>query len=234
MVNRTEQAIIGGVAGVAAGEVIDLLRDHSEQEIDKQLLYTQHMMQTLERIREHLEGTPECPDMEFAINLTSAGDWYAQRNGRNHLCILSTVEASLTISTMAGLWPFTLQPGWNQVDPPDQAGIRLAPGGLTNLTVVVYIGGTIRDMRSASGGAADDLTQPATTAFLINPSDTVSLPQTTRGISMATAGDLHVLTSDGTNVTIANGSLNAGIIHPLRVQKVFYTGTTAAGIWGFA
>lgn len=65
---------------------------------------------------------------------------------------------------------------------------------------------------------------------LCTPSDDDSLANVTRGISFVTAGDLKVTTAGGDTVIIPNGALAAGIVHPLRVAKVFLTGTGAAGI----
>jgi hypothetical protein len=44
------------------------------------------------------------------------------------------------------------------------------------------------------------------------------------------AGAVKVTFFDGTTVTF--GTLVAGVIHPLRVKRVFATGTTATGIIG--
>ena len=61
-------------------------------------------------------------------------------------------------------------------------------------------------------------------------SDDTDLAQVTRGVSFVTAGDLKVLTLAGDTVTIPNGALAAGIIHGLRVRRIFSTGTAAAGL----
>ncbi len=54
-----------------------------------------------------------------------------------------------------------------------------------------------------------------------------------RGISFAVAGALKVTTTGGQTVTITSGALSAGIIHPIGIVRVFSTGTTATGIWGY-
>lgn len=76
------------------------------------------------------------------------------------------------------------------------------------------------------------MTYPASGFFLITPDDDNDLPQITRGISFATAGTLHVLTADGTNDTIPNGSLAPGGIHSLRVRRV-YEDSTVTGLVGY-
>ena len=70
--------------------------------------------------------------------------------------------------------------------------------------------------------------------FNITPSDSAELTYVTRGLSFATAGALKVLTMGGNEVTIPSGALAAGIIHPIRVKKVFSTGTGALNIVGYA
>lgn len=52
-----------------------------------------------------------------------------------------------------------------------------------------------------------------------------------RGICFGTAGILKVTTADNVDVSIASGVLAAGIIHPLRVKRVWNTTTTAADIY---
>lgn len=53
---------------------------------------------------------------------------------------------------------------------------------------------------------------------------------TTRGIYVGVSGDLKVVTAGGTTLTFVG--LAAGMTHPLRVSKVFATGTTATDIIG--
>ena len=68
--------------------------------------------------------------------------------------------------------------------------------------------------------------------FLITPADSdLAIP--TRGICFATAGALRVTFVDGTDVIIPSGALAAGIVHALRVKRVWSTNTTAASIVGF-
>ena len=68
--------------------------------------------------------------------------------------------------------------------------------------------------------------------FLVIPDNGADLSHSTRGIAFSTAGDLKVTTVGGETLTIPDGILSAGIIHPIEVTKVFLTGTTASGIMG--
>ena len=80
---------------------------------------------------------------------------------------------------------------------------------------------------------------PAEHIFLITPHDTNWLDYNgtktaTRGLSFATAGDLRVMTVNDEIVTIPDGALAEGIIHPMAVKRVYATGTTAESIVGYA
>lgn len=71
---------------------------------------------------------------------------------------------------------------------------------------------------------------PASSAFAITTHNTNELTTVTRGVYVGVSGDLKVDMLDGTTVTFAN--IVAGVIHPLRVRKVYATGTTATNIIG--
>lgn len=71
---------------------------------------------------------------------------------------------------------------------------------------------------------------PPSHVALVTPSDSVDLTYVTRGISLAAAGALKVVTHGGETVVIPSGALTAGIIHPLRVTRIWSTGTDATGI----
>jgi hypothetical protein len=74
-------------------------------------------------------------------------------------------------------------------------------------------------------------TAPVSNAFAITPSNTVDLETVTRGLYVGTAGDVKVdLFESGTAITFKN--LSAGVIHPLRVKRVYSTGTSALDILG--
>lgn len=51
-----------------------------------------------------------------------------------------------------------------------------------------------------------------------------------RAISFGVAGDLHVTTDAGEEVTIPSGALAAGSMHPIRVSRIHESGTTADDI----
>jgi len=67
-------------------------------------------------------------------------------------------------------------------------------------------------------------------AALVTPSDTDELQSVTRGVSLAVAGALAVVTFGGESLTVPSGALAAGQIHRLRVRQVKSTGTTATGV----
>lgn len=79
---------------------------------------------------------------------------------------------------------------------------------------------------------AAGMESPGTDIFAITPDDNNELSYVTRGIVFSTAGALRVLTMAGRDITLPDGLFAAGMIHPLRVKKVFATGTTATGIHG--
>ena len=52
-----------------------------------------------------------------------------------------------------------------------------------------------------------------------------------RGFVMGTAGILKVTTADGTDIEIPDGVFAVGVIHPLRIKRVWSTTTTADEIY---
>lgn len=78
-------------------------------------------------------------------------------------------------------------------------------------------------------GKAVVLASPVTSAFAITPNDATDLAEITLNLYVSVAGAVKVTMMDGTDVTYAN--LAAGR-HPLRVKRVWATGTTATGIVG--
>lgn len=80
-------------------------------------------------------------------------------------------------------------------------------------------------------GREPGLTAPAQQAFAVTPSDSVDLSLVTRGIYVGAGGDLRVLLlGNSSPVTFSN--LAGGISHPLRIRRVYATGTTATGLIG--
>lgn len=78
-----------------------------------------------------------------------------------------------------------------------------------------------------------ELDSPATHIALVTTSDTVDLTNVTRYISIGVAGALKVTTLGGESVIIPSGSLPVGQLIPLRVTRVWTTGTVATGIVAF-
>ena len=79
-------------------------------------------------------------------------------------------------------------------------------------------------------GQAFGPTSGAHDAFDVTPDDAADLTIETRGVYIAASGDLHVLMAGGGEITFTG--LAAGVVHPLRVRRVYATGTTATGIVG--
>ena len=72
------------------------------------------------------------------------------------------------------------------------------------------------------------LESPAADAAAITPNDSTDLAITTRGIYVGGAGDISVITKDGTTLTLV-GAL-AGTVIPIRVARVRATSTTATNL----
>jgi uncharacterized protein with PhoU and TrkA domain len=77
--------------------------------------------------------------------------------------------------------------------------------------------------------ASDTLTTPATDIEQIVPSDTSDLGHMTKALNAATAGVVRVTTQQG---TITDIFLAAGTVFPLRIRRVWATGTSATGLRG--
>lgn len=76
------------------------------------------------------------------------------------------------------------------------------------------------------------LESPAAHAYLITPNNDVDVAEYTRGIAFATEGTLKVEMFGGDIVEIPSGVLAPGMIHPLRVKRVYATGTSVTNILG--
>lgn len=77
---------------------------------------------------------------------------------------------------------------------------------------------------------ADDLSGPVIGGLNIVPDDIADLPVLTRGLMVATAGDVAVTFKDGSQVVLPE--LAPGVIYPVRLRRVAATGTTATGLRG--
>lgn len=85
------------------------------------------------------------------------------------------------------------------------------------------------NIKSRHTGKALVLASPITGAFAITTSDSTDLAEVTLNLYVSVAGAVKLTMFDGSVVTYAN--LAAGR-HPLRVKRVWATGTTATGIVG--
>lgn len=74
------------------------------------------------------------------------------------------------------------------------------------------------------------LIDPGDSGFDITPSDTEDLAVPTRGLYVGTTGDVTVDMLSGDTLTFV--SLTGGIIHPIRVRRVYATSTDATDIIG--
>jgi len=70
---------------------------------------------------------------------------------------------------------------------------------------------------------------PATSIIDITPSDVIDLSYVTVALNVATPGRIRVTTLDGDTSDV---SVAPGAAFPLRVSRVWMTGTTATGIRG--
>lgn len=72
---------------------------------------------------------------------------------------------------------------------------------------------------------------PAIHAVAITPSDATDLTNGTRGLYVGVTGNVKVDMLGG-DTAITFVGLAAGVVHPLRVSRVYSTGTTATSIVG--
>lgn len=69
---------------------------------------------------------------------------------------------------------------------------------------------------------------PAANAAAVTPSDTVDLTNTSRAVYVGGAGDLKVDMADQGTVTFSG--VPAGTVLPIRVTRIYNTGTAATNI----
>ena len=62
----------------------------------------------------------------------------------------------------------------------------------------------------------------------VSPSDSVDLTDNTRGLYVGVSGDVKVNLELGATITLVG--LAAGVIHPIKVRRVWATGTDATSI----
>lgn len=68
---------------------------------------------------------------------------------------------------------------------------------------------------------------PATSVTPIVPDDDTDLDEVTIALNVATGGTVRVTTASG---SVSDVFVSAGIVFPLRVRRVWASGTTATGI----
>lgn len=73
-----------------------------------------------------------------------------------------------------------------------------------------------------------DLDDPLERAYAVTPNDSADLSNYTRAIHVGGIGDLRVTTVRGDTVTLKN--VIPGAPYPIRVRRIFATGTTATDI----
>jgi hypothetical protein len=82
-------------------------------------------------------------------------------------------------------------------------------------------------MTDAFNSYTPGLESPASHLEAVTPSDTVDLPNVSRALNVATAGQLRLTTVGGTTQSVY---VAAGMAFPVRARRVWQTGTTATGI----
>lgn len=75
------------------------------------------------------------------------------------------------------------------------------------------------------------LESPASLLIEVTPDDAADLPHAVRALNVAQSGAVRVETVEGSVATVY---VAAGIALPVRVRRVFATGTDATGIVGMA
>lgn len=84
-------------------------------------------------------------------------------------------------------------------------------------------------MQDPFAGYQSGLNAPATKLFPITPDDGADLSTYVRGLAVASSGLVQVTTVDGTDGILF---IAAGAPFPVRVRRVWATGTDATGIVG--
>ena len=74
------------------------------------------------------------------------------------------------------------------------------------------------------------ISDPARNAFLFTLSDTVNEANLCRGFIPESDGNAKVTTAGGTDVVLS--TLQAGVLYPLRILRIWSTGTTISGAAG--
>lgn len=93
------------------------------------------------------------------------------------------------------------------------------------LFILQPLGGLVMGVDVSSSGRRQVI-DPIQNAVVVTPSDTTNLPYVTTSLRLAAAGAVRVTLVGGATVTYPSGALAVGISHPMRVVRVWATGTT--------
>lgn len=82
-------------------------------------------------------------------------------------------------------------------------------------------------MTDTFSGMNTGLESPARRFFTVAPDDATDLPYVSRALNVAQSGIVRITGADG---DVADIFVGAGLAFPVRVRRVWQTGTTATGI----
>lgn len=85
-------------------------------------------------------------------------------------------------------------------------------------------------MTDAFQSHSANLATPGENAFAVTPNDSADMDFVTRAIYVGVAGNVKMTLLGGTTVTFVG--LVAGGLYPLRVKRIWSTGTTASNLIG--
>lgn len=228
-------AVAGALAGRVAEDAIDTaLGDASgDPGTDKHLFHLHQQTTLLDRIvraveKAQAERTP--PTRSVLVSFSQTVPYQADIDSHDHLSMFVTVGFPLLIRSALGDATYQLASGWNAIDPPSGARFYVAADGpATMVQALLRWSDDSLDIAYVSSGGAD-LTQPAEHVEVVAPSDTVDLPNPTRGLYVGGAGNIVVTTVGGEFVTFSG--VGAGTTLPVRVRRVWFTNTTATNLLG--
>lgn len=85
----------------------------------------------------------------------------------------------------------------------------------------------------SGGSSSASNSDPASDIFAVTESDATADPNGPfRGLVFGVAGAIKIQTSAGSTIVLPSGLLAVGIIHPIKITRVWSTGTTATSIYG--
>jgi hypothetical protein len=166
-----EELITGAVAGALLGGVakdaIETVRhdfvgdpglDYSHHHLRQQ---TSLLAQILAAAHEANKTITPQPHGEF-ISFTASSGYDVSGLERQHISIFTTAAFPLLIRTPLGDTTYSMNPGWNALDPPPGARLHVGAGGPTAVQAYVYWSDESKDIEytgpGGSGGGAPDYT----------------------------------------------------------------------------